>query len=59
MSKKTMMKAKARLKKAKVKLTVFQRRARKDVARMAAALKRHQRALKAAARSYKRARASA
>ena len=53
------MKAKARLKKAKVKLAVFQRRARKEVARMAAALKRHQRALKAAARSYKRARQSA
>ena len=56
MSKKTVMKAKARLKKAKVKLGVFQRRARKEAARMGAALKRHQRALKAAMRSYKRAR---
>ena len=59
MSKKTMMKAKARLKKAKVKLAVLQRRARKDAARMAAALKRHQRAVKTATRSYKSARKSA
>jgi hypothetical protein len=53
MSKKTVMKAKARLKKAKVKLSLLQRRARKEAARMAGALKRHQRALKAATRSYK------
>ena len=56
MSKKTVMKAKARLNKVKVKLAALQRRARKEAARMAAALKRHQRALKAATRSYKRAR---
>jgi hypothetical protein len=59
MSKKTMMKAKARLKKAKVKLAALQRRARKEAARMGAALKRHQRALKVATRSYKKARNSA
>jgi hypothetical protein len=52
-------KAKARLKKAKVKLAVLQRRARKEAARMGAALKRHQRALNAATRSYKKARKSA
>ena len=56
MTKKTMMKAKARLKKAKVKLAALQRRARKDAARMAAALKRHQRAVKVATRSYQSAR---
>jgi hypothetical protein len=54
-----MMKAKARLKKAKVKLAALQRRARKEAARMSAALKRHQRALKVATRSYKKARQSA
>jgi hypothetical protein len=59
MSKKTVMKAKARLNKAKVKLAGLQRRARKEAARMLAALKRHQRALKAATRSYKRARMAA
>jgi len=59
MNKKTVTKAKARLKKAKVKLAVLQRRARKEAARMGAALKRHQRALKAATRSYKKARQSA
>jgi hypothetical protein len=59
MSKKTVMKAKARLKKAKVKLGVLQRRARKEAARMAAALKRHQRAVKTATRSYGNARKSA
>ena len=59
MSKKTMMKAKARLKKAKVKLAALQRRARKEAARMTAALTRHQRALKAATKSYKKARQSA
>jgi len=53
MTKKTVMKAKARLKKAKVKLAVFQRRARKEMARIAAALKRHQRAAKLAAKRYK------
>jgi len=56
MTKKTMMKAKARLKKAKVKLAALQRRARKDAARMSAALKRHQRAVKVATRSYQSAR---
>lgn len=55
MNKKTVMKAKARLKKAKVKLAVFQRRARKEMARMAAQLKRHQRAAKMAAKRYKSA----
>ena len=59
MSKKTVMKAKARLKKAKVKLAALQRRARKEAARMTATLKRHHRALKVAMRSYKRARATA
>jgi hypothetical protein len=59
MSKKTVMKAKARLKKAKVKLGALQRRARKEAARMAAALKRHQRAVKTATRSYRSARKSA
>jgi hypothetical protein len=59
MNKKTVTKAKARLKKAKVKLAALQRRARKEVARIGAALKRHQRALKAATRSYKKARQSA
>jgi hypothetical protein len=59
MNKKSVMKAKARLKKAKVKLAVFQRRARKEMARMAVALKTHQRAAKLAARSYKRALKSA
>ena len=48
MNKKTVIKAKARLKKAKVRLAALQRRARKEAARMGAALKRHQRALKAA-----------
>ena len=56
MSKKSMMKAKARVKKAKGKLAALQRRARKDAARMSAALKRHQRALMNATRSYKKAR---
>jgi hypothetical protein len=56
MSKKTVMKAKARLKKAKVKLGALQRRARKEAVRMAAALKRHQRAVSTATRSYKNAR---
>ena len=59
MSKKTVMKAKARLKKAKVKLGLLQRRARKEASRMAATLKRHQRALKVAMRSYKKARQAA
>jgi hypothetical protein len=59
MSKKTVMKAKARLNKAKLKLAALQRRARKEAGRMLAALKRHQRALKAATRSYKRARMAA
>jgi hypothetical protein len=59
MSKKTVMKAQARLKKAKVKLAALQRRARKEAARMGAALKRHQRALTTATRSYKKARKSA
>jgi len=59
MSKKTVMKAQARLKKAKVKLGALQRRARKEAARMAAALKRHQRAVKTATRSYGKARKSA
>jgi hypothetical protein len=59
MNKKTVMKAKARLKKAKVKLVALQRRARKEAARIGAALKRHQRALTAATRSYKKARKSA
>ena len=59
MSKKTVMKAKARLKKAKVKLGALQRRARKEAARMTAALKRHQRAVKTATRSYGKARKSA
>jgi len=59
MSKKTVMKAKARLKKAKVKLAALQRRARKEAMRMAAALKRHQRAVKAATKSYGNARKSA
>ena len=59
MSKKTVMKAKARVKKAKVKLAALQRRARKEAARTSAALKRHQRALMAATRSYKRARKTA
>jgi hypothetical protein len=58
MNKKTVMKAKARLKKVKVKLAALQRRARKEAARMGAALKRHQRALKAATRSYKKARSA-
>ena len=53
MSKKTVMKAKARLKKAKVTLAAFQRRSRKESARMSAALKRHQRAVKLATRRYK------
>jgi hypothetical protein len=56
MSKKTVMKARARLKKAKVKLAALQRRARKEAVRMAAALKRHQRAVKVATRSYQSAR---
>jgi hypothetical protein len=56
MSKKTVMKARARLKKAKVKLAALQRRARKEAVRMAAALKRHQRAVKTATRSYQSAR---
>ena len=59
MSKKTVMKAKVRVKKAKSKFASLQRRARKEAARMAAALSRHQRALKAAMRSYKKARQSA
>ena len=59
MGKKTVIKAKARLKTAKVKLAALQRRARKEAARMGAALKRHQRALNAATRSYKKARKSA
>jgi hypothetical protein len=59
MSKKTVMKAKVRLNKVKVKLAALQRRARKEAARMAAALKRHQHALKAATRSYKKARIAA
>jgi hypothetical protein len=59
MSKKTVMKAKVRVKKAKTKLAALQRRARKEAARMAAALSRHQRALKAATRSYNKARKSA
>jgi hypothetical protein len=59
MSKKTMMKAKARLKKAKVKLAALQRRARRESARMSAALKRHQRAVNVATRSYKSARKTA
>jgi hypothetical protein len=56
MSKKTVMKAKARLKKAKVTLAAFQRRSRKESARMSAALKRHQRAVKLATKRYKSAR---
>lgn len=59
MSKKTVMKAKTRLKKVKVKLAALQRRARKEAARMVAALKRHQRAVKTATRSYRNARKSA
>jgi hypothetical protein len=59
MSKKTVTKAKARLKKAKINLAALQRRVRKEAARMAAALKRHHSALKAATRSYKKARMSA
>ena len=59
MSKKTMMKAKARVKKAKVKLAALKRRARKEAARMSASLKRHQRALMTATRTYKRARKTA
>jgi hypothetical protein len=56
MSKKTMMKAKAGLKKAKGKLAALQRRARKDAARMSAALKRQQRAVKNATKRLKSAR---
>lgn len=56
MSKKSMMKAKAGLKKAKGKLAALQRRARKDAARMSAALKRHQRAVKNAMKRLKGAR---
>ena len=58
MSKKTVMKAKVRLNRAKGKLAALKRKARKEAARMAAALSRHQRALKAAMRSYKKARQS-
>ena len=56
MSKKTMMKAKAGLKKAKLKLAAFQRRSRKEAARASAALKRHERAVRNATRRYKSAR---
>jgi hypothetical protein len=56
MSKKTMMKARTGLKKAKGKLAALQRRARKDAARMAAALKRQQRAVKNATKRLKGAR---
>jgi hypothetical protein len=59
MSKKSMMKAKARLKKAKGKLAAFQRMARREAARTSAALKRHQRAVMTATRSYKKARKTA
>jgi hypothetical protein len=56
MSKKTMMKAKAGLKKAKGKLAALQRRARKEAARMSAALKRQQRAVRNATKRVKSAR---
>ena len=59
MSKKTAMKARVRLAKAKRTLGAFQRRARKEMARMAVALKRHQRAVKVAAKRYKTARKTA
>jgi hypothetical protein len=59
MSKKTVNKARAGLKKAKGKLAALQRRARKDAARMSAALKRHMRAVKNATRRLKNARKSA
>jgi hypothetical protein len=47
-------KARARLAKAKIKMAMFQRKARREMARMSVVLKRHQRALKAASKSYKR-----
>jgi len=59
MSKKTVMKAKVRLNRAKGKLAALKRKARKEAARMSAALKRHELALKSAMRSYKNARKSA
>jgi hypothetical protein len=57
MSKKTVMKARSRLKKARVTLASFKRRSRKEMARMSAQMKRHERALKVASKRYKSARA--
>jgi hypothetical protein len=57
MSKKTVMKARSRLKKARVTLASFKRRSRKEMARMSAQMKRHERALKIASKRYKSARA--
>lgn len=54
-SKATREKAKKRLAQAKVKLVKLNLQARKNAARMAAVLKRHQRAMKLAARRYKSA----
>jgi len=54
-SKAALMTAKRKLAKAKVKMTIFQRKARREMAKMAVTLKRHQRALKLAATRYRRA----
>ena len=48
-------KAEAKLKMAKVKLIAFQRQVKKEAAKAAVTLKRHQRAFKAAASRYKSA----
>lgn len=54
-----MAKAEAKLKIAKIKLSAFQRQVRKEAAKAAVTLKRHQRAFKAAASRYKSALKSA
>jgi hypothetical protein len=56
MSKKTVMKARSKLKRARAQLTAFKRRSRKEAARSAAALKRHERAVKMATKRLKSAR---